>query len=136
MIRLQLRIYTYPGEAQIFANLQRKDGDQETITATIDTGAAISLVPIELMEIIDSRSSAASKVVIDQAGIAGQSFEAVEAFVTISLEDTVGNLTPPFEIPVWFAATTTPLLGFAGVLDRVILHLDMLQQIGWLEIDL
>ena len=136
MVRLQLRLYTDPGEAQIFANLQRKDGYQETITVTIDTGAAISLLPIELMEIVDSRSSANPRIIIDQAGIAGQSFEAIEAFVTLSLEDADGNLTTPSEIPVWFAATKTPLLGFAGVLDRAILHLDMVQKIGWLEIDL
>jgi hypothetical protein len=136
MIRIQLRIYTQPGEAQLFVNLQRKDGYLETIAATVDTGAALALLPSELMEIIDWRPAADQEIVIDQAGIAGQAFSAVEAFVTISLEDAAGNRTLPFEVPVWFAETTTPLIGFAGVLDRAILHLDMLQQLGWLEIEI
>ena len=135
MTRLQLRIYTNPGEAQIFANLPRKDGNQETLTASIDTGAAISLFPIELLDLINYRPSINPRIVIDQAGIANQTFEAIEVFITISLEDAAGNLTQAFEIPAWFAASTTPLLGFAGVLDRAVLHIDMQQQIGWLEID-
>lgn len=136
MTRLQLRIYVNPGEAQIFCNFQRKDGTQETIAVTVDIGAAISLFPLELLEVIAYLPSGDENVVIDQAGIANQSFEAVEALVTISLEDEFGQLTKPFEIPAWFADSAIPLLGFAGVLDRSVLHIDMPQQTGWLEINM
>jgi hypothetical protein len=132
MMRLQLRIYTTPGEAQLYCNLLRKDGAQETITATIDTGAAISLFPAELLEIVVHHTS--TQQTIDQAGIANQSFTAIEAYITISLEDEFGNLTPSFEIPAWFAASTTPLVGFAGLLDRSILHIDMPNRNGWLDL--
>ena len=135
MTRLLLRIYVNPGEAHIFSNLLRKDGSQETTAATIDTGAAISLFPAELLELVAYRPIGDEKIIIDQAGIANQSFEAVEAFVTISLEDEFGHLTQPFEIPAWLADSAIPLLGFAGVLDRAILHIDMPQQVGWIEID-
>ena len=112
-------------QAQIFSNLLRKDGRQETITATVDTVAAISLFPIELLDVITYRASNEGNVTIDQGGIANQSFEALEAFVTISLEDEFGHLTQPFEILAWFADAAIPLLGFAGVLDRAVLHIDM-----------
>lgn len=55
--------------------------------------------------------------------------------MTITLEDEVGNLTPPFEILAWFADTDTRLIGFKDVLDRAVLHIDMLQRSGWLEVD-
>src|SRR5689334_18073933 len=105
MTRLQLRIYTTPGEAQLFCNLLRKDGTQETIAATIDTGAAISLFPAELLEIVAHHTS--THQTIDQAGIANQSFTAIEAYITISLEDEFGHLTPSFEIPAWFGLYNT-----------------------------
>jgi hypothetical protein len=68
MTRLQLRIYVNPGEAEIFCNLLRQDGNQERIAATIDTGAEISLFPVELLDIIEFRPSLRQNVVIDQAG--------------------------------------------------------------------
>ncbi len=140
MPRINLRVYIDPGEVQIFCNLQRKDGQHETLTdetltAAIDTGAAISLFPKELLNIIAHRVSDKPDIVVDQAGIAGQSFQAVEAFVTISLEDEAGNITSPFEIRAWFTETNTRLIGFADILDRAILHVDMIQRAGWLEID-
>src|SRR3954469_15768448 len=134
MPRLKLRIYVSPSEAEIFCNLLRTDGNQETTAATIDTGASISLFPIELLDVLSYRVLQ-ERITIEQAGVANQFFEAVEAVVTISLEDEVGNVTPPFEIPAWFADTNQPLIGFAGVLDRAVLHIDMLQKSGWLEID-
>ena len=134
MPRLQLRLYTDPGEAQIFCNLLRQDGNEEKLTATIDTGAAISLFPRELLDDVVHRPSENPNVVIGQAGIAGQSFKAVEAYVTISLEDETGNITPPFEIIAWFANTRKRLIGFKDILDKGTLHLDMPQREGWLEI--
>jgi hypothetical protein len=135
MPRLQLRIYVAPGEAQIFCKLPRKDGTYETITAMVDTGAAVSLFPVELLDVIDYYPMGRERVTIDQAGIASQFFEAVEAEVTVSLEDETGQITHAFNIPAWFADTDAPLIGFAGVLDRAILHIDMPRREGWLEID-
>jgi hypothetical protein len=134
MTHLQLRIYVDPSEAQIFVNLLRLDGNHETIAATIDTGAAVSLFSIDLLDVIAHRPTGQGTVLIDQAGIAEQFFEAVEALVTVSLEDESGNRTEPLEIPAWFADSDTPLIGFAGILDRAILHIDMPQRTGWLEI--
>lgn len=133
MTRLQLRFYVHPGEAQIFCNLLRKDGKEEKITATIDTGAAICLFPTELLDVIVYGET--TKLKIDQAGIANQYFEAIQTLITISLEDEFGNMTNLFQIPAWFGATTISLIGFAGVLDRSVLHLDSIQQTGWLDID-
>lgn len=135
MPRLQLRLYLDPGEAQIFCNLLRQDGNDEKLMATIDTGAAISLFPRELLDEIVYRPSENPNVTIGQAGIAGQSFKAFEAYVTISLEDESGNVTEPFEIIAWFANTRKRLIGFKNVLDGGILHIDMLRRDGWLEID-
>jgi hypothetical protein len=51
------------------------------------------------------------------------------------LEDETGARTPDFEARVWFAETNTALIGFADILDRAILHVDMPRRHGWLEID-
>jgi Retroviral aspartyl protease len=130
---IQLRISTDPGVAEIFCNLLRKDGNQEKITAVIDTGAEISLFPLELFPLLQTKEQ--EEIEVEQAGIAKQSFGAVSTRIQIAFEDATGNLTPLFEIPVWFANTDARIIGFAGVLDRSILHIDMLQQSGWLEID-
>jgi hypothetical protein len=135
MTRLDLRVYIDPGEAQIFCNLLRKDGNHEKLFATVDTGAAVSLLPRELLNALDYQVEEQRVVEIEQAGIAQQAFQAVEASVTVSLEDAGGRLTPPFKILAWFAGGSQPIIGFKDVLDRSVLHIDMLQRFGWLEID-
>jgi hypothetical protein len=35
----------------------------------------------------------------------------------------------------WFTDTDARLIGFQDVLDQAILHIDMLQRDGWLDID-
>jgi hypothetical protein len=135
MPRIQLMVYTSPGEVDVYCGLQFNDGTYERLTAVVDTGAAISLFPSQLLE-NDERSQAESKrVTIDQAGIDKQSFEAIEGTVTVTLEDASGNVTQPLTIPAWFTDTDRVLLGFAGVLDRSVLHVDMPQQTGWIEIN-
>jgi hypothetical protein len=124
-----------PGEAEVFCNLLRKDGTQEKLTATIDTGASISLFPRELLDIVQYDGLQATNIIVEQAGIAQQAFQAIEAEVTLSLEDASGNITKPLEIRAWFANTNARLIGFADVLERGILHIDMPGQTGWLEID-
>jgi hypothetical protein len=133
--RLQLRIYVSPGEAQLFCNLLRKDGIQEKITVTVDTGAEVSLLPDELLDVVQYRLSERERVQIGQAGIARQDFDATEAYITVRLEDDKGNITPTFEVLAWFAPTKQPLIGFEDVLDRAVLHIDMPQRTGWLEIE-
>jgi len=134
MPRIYLRVYIDPGQAEVVCNLLRADGLFERITAIVDTGAAISLFPNDLLNKLQYRIGGRETFIIEQAGIANQAFQAVEAYVTMFLEDQFGNRTEPFEVLVWFADTDKALIGFAGILDRSILHIDMLQQQGWLEI--
>ena len=72
---------------------------------------------------------------IHQAGIANQSFEAVEANIVLYLEDLSGQRSPEFEARFWFANTDVRLIGFADILDRAILHVDMPAQSGWLRLN-
>lgn len=44
MIRIQLRVYVSPGEAEVTFNVKLKDQSYERVTATIDTGAEVSLL--------------------------------------------------------------------------------------------
>ncbi|MBC7871164.1 MAG: hypothetical protein H7Y09_10035 [Chitinophagaceae bacterium] len=133
MPRIQLRLYVQPGQAEVTLAIKAHNENYERITAVIDTGAAVSLFPDYLLKNLDYRLSE-RRIIIEQAGIAGQAFEAVEAFVRVFLEDQSGSHTTEFEIRAWFADTDQPLLGFDGVLDRGILHIDMPNRDGWLEI--
>ena len=135
MTRITLQIYINPGQAEISYAMQQKDGSFNRFTAVIDTGAEVSVFPIKFLERADYRLSEKGKVEIEQAGIAQQGFEAIEAFVTIILEDANGNRTKPFEILAWFAPTRLAIIGFQDILERAVLHIDMPQRIGWLEID-
>src|SRR5258708_62459 len=135
MPRLQLRIYVEPGAAEIFCKVLRKDKNYESLTAIIDTGAAISLFPQDLLEIVDFSIGQPEPVLIDQAGIARQSFDALEGNIQLTLEDETGQTTEPFQIKAWFADTNRVLIGFAGLLEQAVLHLDMPNREGWLEID-
>ena len=135
MTHIHLRVSIQPGEITTFCNLIRKDNTLERITATIDTGAEVSLFPKELLDVIQHRLTKEGDLTIAQAGIAAQDFKVTEAYITISLEDTKGNITKPFEILAWFAATEVRLIGFQDVLDRATLHIDMPERDAWLEID-
>lgn len=136
MPRIHLRIYVDPGEAEITFNIQLHDQSYERVTGTVDTGAEVSLLPNYLLTrigtIVDDEHET---FIVDQAGIANQAFSAVRATVTLFLEDQYGNRTRAFEVPVWFADTEIALIGFKGILDRAVLHLDMPKREGWLEID-
>ncbi len=133
MTRLHLRTYIAPGAAELFCNVLRQDGSYERLAATVDTGAQISMLPDDLLDLVVYREY--TTITIEQAGIAQQAFQGAEALVTITLEDEFGNITEPFEIQTWFADTNRSLVGFLGVLDRAVLHIDMPQRSGWLEID-
>ncbi len=134
MAQIQLRVYQDPGQAEVFLNLKRKDGGYDKRAAIVDTDAQVSLLPSLLMNVLDYRIGEWGSLVVEQAGIAEQAFEAKEAFVTVFLEDVLGNRSEVFEIRVWFAGTREVLLGFDGILDRAVLHLDMPNLSGFLEL--
>jgi hypothetical protein len=135
MPRVQLQLYVDPGSAEIVCNLLLNDGTYERMTAVVDTGAEVSMFPRELLQRVKYRLGSREKITVEQAGIAKQSFEAVEGFVSLYFEDQLGNETGLIEVPVWFAEGTIPLVGFSGILDRVVLHIDMIQRVGWIEVE-
>jgi hypothetical protein len=136
MPRIQLRLYVDPGQAEVVFNVRRNDDTYERLVGVIDTGAAVSLLPNDLLDKVATRLAGSGTIIIDQAGIAGQSFEATEAYVTVFLEDQTGTRTAEFEVRVWFADTDEVLIGFEGILDQAILHINMRDaHNGWIEID-
>lgn len=134
MARIQLRVYRDPGQAEVFLNIKRKDNRYEKRAAIVDTGAQVSLLPSLLMDVLAYRLSERGSFTVEQAGIATQAFEAIEAYITVFLEDMSGNRTDDFEVRVWFAATREVLLGFDGILDHAVLHVDMLNLTGYIEL--
>jgi predicted aspartyl protease len=135
MTRVALRIYHDPGEADVFMNIRARDDGIETLAPVIDTGAETTTLPKDLLDRIIYRLSPRASVTATQAGIATQTVEMIEAYIVVSLEDAFGNRTKDFEILCWFTDTEQPLLGFTDVLDRAILHLDMVNQpAGYIEI--
>jgi hypothetical protein len=135
MSRIQLQLYVNPGAAEVFVNIRQKDGIYRRFTATVDTGAEVSLLPLVVLDDVEHRLTTRGKIIVDQAGIANQSVEADEALVTIFLEDQTGARTDEFEVRVWFADTDEVLVGFDGILDRAVLHIDMQKRDGWIEMD-
>lgn len=135
MPRIQLQIYIEPGQAEVVFRVLRTDGSYEPLTGIIDTGAEISLLPNDLLDKVAYRPIGVGKIIIDQAGIARQAFEATEAYVTGFLEDRVGTQSGEIEVRVWFAETDITLIGFDGILDRAVLHIDMQKRDGWIELD-
>jgi hypothetical protein len=133
MTRIQLRTYIDPGAVEVICKVETVDGGFARVAATVDTGTPTSLFPIDLLANAQYRRTEQGTVTSTQAGIAKQSFEAVEAYITVEFEDIRGNYTKPFEIRAWFTDTDQALIGFSDVLDRGVLHIDMPQQLAWLE---
>jgi hypothetical protein len=134
MPRIQLRVTRHPDQAEVFLNIKDTSGGYLRQAAIVDTGAQVSLLPEQLMALLDARLVGGERVLLIRAGMESLTFEAVEAVITVFLEDEHGNQTEPFECPVWFAATLDVLAGFGGLLDRAILHLDMPNLTGYLEL--
>jgi hypothetical protein len=136
MGRIRLLVNLNPSSIEIFVRLKRNDGVYQRLVATIDTGAAVSLLPSELLNDIDYHPTQRGTIEVDQAGIARQSFHAIEAVVSLILEDQFGAETDEFDVKIWFADTDVKLIGFEDVLDRATLFLDMREtRTGWFEID-
>lgn len=133
MARLQLRVYVHPGEAEIFLKIRKPNGDDETVTVMVDTGAQRALLPNSLLEDIAYQRLGDEPFTITQAGIANQHFQATEAEIMVHLEDAFGNVSPVFPVTVWFADTDTAIIGFGGILEQATFHLDMPALSGYLE---
>jgi predicted aspartyl protease len=133
-MRIQLRIWVNPTYAEVFVNIRTADGHHKTVNAVVDTGADVSLIPMSIMEELDYRLLSSEPIILEQAGIAKQVFEAYEAVVSVYLEDVQGNRSTEFDLPVWFADGQTTLIGFEGLLDRAVLHMDMPALGGYIEL--
>jgi hypothetical protein len=133
MSRLALYVKPKPITPIVILNLRRRDGGFERLNAIVDTGAEVTFLPAKQMIHLAYRVSENSEVKVEQAGIANQRFNVLEAYVEAYLEDEQGNVTQPFETKIWFGTTTETLLGVEQMLDRAILHLDMPALTGYLE---
>jgi hypothetical protein len=86
------------------------------------------LLPLLQTEIVTERN-------VDQAGIAGQVFSAIEVRIKLFFEDAQGNETEEIEALVLFADTDIELIGFQDILDRAILHIDFREtRTAWIEL--
>lgn len=131
MSRINLRLYQSPYQAETIIAFDTRFGTIERMAALVDTGAAKSLLPITILDLVPHTKP--RTVTLEQAGISSHQFYAIEAMLTLWLEDTNGNLTKPMEAVVWFTHTSDALLGFEDVMAHAILHIDMPQQQGYLE---
>ncbi|MBK9123195.1 MAG: hypothetical protein IPM16_08755 [Chloroflexi bacterium] len=100
----------------------------------MDTGAQISLLPLEILDLLEDAGSPQTRISLEQAGITRHSFEAVEARIALQFEDLEGNVSEVITAPCWFADTEVALIGFEGVLDRAVLHIDYPGRIGWIDV--
>jgi hypothetical protein len=134
MTRLNLILATSPYEAQIFVRFKLQVGDFDAMIGVIDTGAEVCLFPIEWLKITEHHLLD-NDVILEQAGIAKQSFEAVEAEITLYCEDALGNESTPIKVRAWFAETTKVILGFRDVLDHAKLYIDYQEsRSGWIDL--
>lgn len=136
MARVQLRLTIEPDKtvAEVYVQIKRIDGGYETVVAAIDTGAAVSVFPMRILNSLVYRV-VNEKVILQQAGIARQTFEAKEVIISLYLEDTTGARTREIEIKAWFAPTLKSLLGFEDFLNQAVLHIDLLHtRSGYIEL--
>lgn len=134
MARVALKLNILPGKIETFIRFKGKAGHFEPKTGFIDTGAEISLFPINILDDLE-HNIIEPNIEIEQAGIAGQVFKAIEAEVTIYLEDLQGNTSPEIQVRAWFGDTDKVIIGFQDILDRAALHSDFRQsRTGWIEL--
>jgi hypothetical protein len=134
MPRINLMLSIDPCQAEVFVRYKGTDGIFETEIGVVDTGAETSLFPKAWLDTAEHKLSDTT-VVIEQAGIAKQSFDAFEAEIILKLEDSNGNISPELRVTAWFAQTDKVIIGFKDILDRAILFVDYLDtRTGWLEL--
>ena len=133
MAQVNLILNTHPSVIEAYIRLKAKAGHFEPSLAFIDTGATVSLFPLSFLDEIEAKIID-EDFEIEQAGIAGQYFKAIEAEVTLYFEDLQGNHSQHLKVRAWFADTTKVIIGFQDVLDRATLHVDYRQsRSGWIE---
>jgi hypothetical protein len=134
MSKINLILYYQPSSLEVFVRFKKTDGDFQLETGFIDTGATVSLFPLNLLENLEHKIIS-ENFEIEQAGIASQAFKAVEAEITLYLEDSSGIESSEIRVRAWFADTDKIIIGFQDILDRAILFADFLQsRTAWLEI--
>lgn len=74
MTRLHLRTYIAPGAAELFCNVLRQDGNYERLATIVDTGAQVSMLPDDLLDLIVYREY--TPIIIEQAGLPSRHFKA------------------------------------------------------------
>jgi hypothetical protein len=133
MSQVALKLNKNPGLVETFVRFKAKEGHYIAWFAFIDTGAQVSLFPLSFLEKLEHRIID-EDFEIEQAGIAGQAFKAIEAEITLYVEDLQGNESQPITVRAWFAQTSKYIIGFQDILDRAELHIDYRQsQTGWIE---
>lgn len=134
MIRIALMISKNPSEAEVFVRFVKDKDIIYRLPAIIDTGAQISLFPLELLELLSPTAFNQEEVIIEQAGIAGQEFKAIRTHVHLSFEDFDGNITYPMLVEAWFANTERWIIGMADIIERGVLHLDIPNLSGYIDL--
>jgi hypothetical protein len=134
MARVALELSIQPGRIEVFVRLKANAGHFEPAKAIVDTGASVSLFPLNYLDDFE-HVIITPNIEIEQAGIAGQYFKAIEAEVTIYLEDRYGDTSPELTVRAWFADTDKIIIGFQDILDRATLYADFRQsRTGWIEL--
>jgi hypothetical protein len=133
MAQIGLKLYVQPSFVEAYLQFKAKEGHFIAKTAFIDTGAHVSLFPLEFLDKLEHKITD-KDIEIEQAGIAGQYFKALETEVTLYFEDLQGNSSSPMPVRAWFANTDKMIIGFQDILDRATLYIDYRQsRTGWIE---
>lgn len=134
MARVSLNLYLQPSMIEVYVHFKTQDGGSKLEVGFIDTGATVSLFPLSFLDELE-HTIINRNIEIEQAGIAGNYFKAIEAEVNLYFEDSQGNTTPELTVRAWFANTSKIIIGFQDILDRATLYADFRQsRTGWIEV--
>lgn len=134
MARVSLNLYLQPSMIEIYVRFITQSGGTKLDVGFIDTGATVSLFPISFLDELE-HTIINPNIEIEQAGIAGNYFKAIEAEVKLYFEDSQGNTTPELTVRAWFADTSKIIIGFQDILDRATLYADFRQsRTGWIGV--
>lgn len=134
MTKINLILSTRPCEVEVGVSFKGLDGGFELNYGMIDTGAELSLFPEKWLSTAE-HTIIKHDVILEQAGIAKQGFTAIEAEITLLLEDGLGNQSQSLQVRAWFAETTRVIVGFQDILDRAEIYIDYKKtRTGWIDI--
>jgi hypothetical protein len=117
MLRITLNLLTHPHEIEATIIIKSSGAFVYQSTGIIDTGVQRCLFPLSMLDLIDHED--VEEVLLEQAGIAKQAFQAKEASIFLKLEDRHGNISPELHVRAWFAETDRILIGFQDILDAL-----------------